>query len=143
MCNIAHQIQAGYPGIQHSGKATSCAPPFAASSMSLHVFVTDLGRSSHSGSAWVTATRMIVGGISLDDIVFSDNAAARDHARIFGCKVSALSKQITIRWQLSTPRHRSRGPVEAEQGSARGPLFYLCNRLHRSRFTHYVSFWRR
>ena len=52
--------------------------------------MTDLGRSSHSGSAWVTATRMIVGGISLDDIVFSDNAAARDHARIFGCKVSAF-----------------------------------------------------
>src|SRR5271170_6719627 len=90
MCNIAHQIHAGYPGIQHSGKATSCAPPFAASSMSLHVFVTDLGRSSHSGSAWVTATRMVGGGISLDDIVFSDNAAARDHARIFGCKVSAF-----------------------------------------------------
>lgn len=52
--------------------------------------MTDLGRSSHSASAWVTATRTVVGGISLDDIVFSDNATARDDKRIFGCKVSAF-----------------------------------------------------
>ena len=92
ICNIAHQIQAGYPGIQHSGKVTSCAPPFAASSISLHVFVTHLERSSHSGSAWVTATRTAVGGISLDDIVLSDNVAARNRARNFSCKVLAFIK---------------------------------------------------
>jgi hypothetical protein len=38
----------------------------------------------------VTATRTVVGGISLDDIVFSDNVAARGHARIVSCKVSAF-----------------------------------------------------
>jgi hypothetical protein len=33
---------------------------------------------------------MVAGGISLDDIVFSDNAAVNDHARIVSCKVSAF-----------------------------------------------------
>jgi hypothetical protein len=109
MCNIAHQIQAGYPGIQHSGKATSCAPPSAASSMSLHVFVTDLGRSSHSGSAWVTATRTVVGGISLDDIVLFDNAAARDHARV-------ISRTVLERLKLE---------LSCGTGSASEPILNL------------------
>lgn len=55
----AHQIQAGYPGIQHSGNEMSLAPLAAASSMRAHVFCTDFSRSSHSGSACVTATRMV------------------------------------------------------------------------------------
>jgi len=37
--------------------------------MSLHVFVTEPGRSSHSGSAWVTATRTAVEGLSVDDMM--------------------------------------------------------------------------
>lgn len=43
----AHQIQAGQPGIQHSDKATSFAPPLAASPMTPHAFFfcTDAARS--------------------------------------------------------------------------------------------------
>jgi hypothetical protein len=54
-----NQTQAGYPGIQHSGNDISFAPWPAASSMRLQVFSTDAFRSSHSGSAWVTATRTV------------------------------------------------------------------------------------
>lgn len=42
-----------------SAKVTSSAPPEAASSMILHVLSTDLRRSSHSGSYWATATRVV------------------------------------------------------------------------------------
>jgi hypothetical protein len=55
----ANHTQAGYPGIQHSGNDISFAPWPAASSMRLQVFLTDAFRSSHSGSAWVTATRTV------------------------------------------------------------------------------------
>ena len=46
-----YQIQHGYPGIQHSGKAINLAPFWAASAMRLQVFTTPAVRSSHSGSA--------------------------------------------------------------------------------------------
>ena len=59
----------------------SFAPPFAASSMSLHVFKTDLGRSSHSGSAWVTATRTVAVCASFEDMMGSIWAVASSHAR--------------------------------------------------------------
>ena len=62
--NRIYQIQPGYPGIQHSGKAINFAPLWAASAMRLQVFTTPAARSSHSGSAWVTATRVVS-----DDIV--------------------------------------------------------------------------
>lgn len=52
-----HQIQAGYPGIQTSGKAMSCAPFWLASSMYLMAFWTDKSRSNQHDSAWRTATR--------------------------------------------------------------------------------------
>jgi len=88
--------------------------------------VTDLGRSSHSGSAWVTATRTVVGGISLDDIVLSDNAAARDHARI-------ISRTMLERLKLG----RSCGTVPCLN-----PSLNLGDRLYTAlESTHYVSFW--
>ena len=53
-----YQIHAGYPGIQHSEKATSLAPLFAASAMRVQAFLTEELRSNQTGSACVTATRM-------------------------------------------------------------------------------------
>ncbi len=57
MAVVAHHIQAGYPGTQHSGNAMSCAPFDAASAIREQVLSTVASRSSHTGSAWVTATR--------------------------------------------------------------------------------------
>lgn len=54
-----HQIQQGYPGIQHSGNAMSSALFCAASLIRSHVFLTPAARSSHAGSAWVPATRTL------------------------------------------------------------------------------------
>lgn len=54
------QIQAGYPVIQTSGKEISFAPFAAASSIRAQVFLTAFSRSSHSGSACVTATLIVV-----------------------------------------------------------------------------------
>lgn len=47
----AYQIHAGYPGIQHSGKAISSAPFSAASAIRDTVLETELSRSNHAGSA--------------------------------------------------------------------------------------------
>jgi hypothetical protein len=47
----AYQIHAGYPGIQHSGKATSSAPFSAAWAIRDMVLDTEPSRSNHTGSA--------------------------------------------------------------------------------------------
>ncbi len=77
-----YHIHPGYPGIQHSGNATSFAPPFAASVMRLTVFCTLPGRSSHSGSACVTATRR-TGSDILGE--FSDSGHVKSRKRCVVC----------------------------------------------------------
>jgi len=54
-----YHIHPGYPVIQHSGKATIFAPPCAASEIRSSVFCTLPCKSSHAGSACVTATRRV------------------------------------------------------------------------------------
>lgn len=61
---LPHQTQAGCSGIQHLGKDIHCAPPSAASWLRLHVFFTELWRSSQAGFARVTATYGILAGVS-------------------------------------------------------------------------------
>lgn len=58
-----YHIHAGYPGIQHSGKLISWAPCEAASAIRAQVLVMVALRSSQMGSLWVTATRMVGGGV--------------------------------------------------------------------------------
>lgn len=60
-----YQIHTGYPGIQTSGKAMSCAPFWLASSMREMVFAVEASRSSQADSAWMTATRTWVGILEL------------------------------------------------------------------------------
>lgn len=64
-----YHIQAGYPGIQHSGKVTNFAPLLAASSINSQVFATVASRSSHTGSACATATLIADEGVGDEDIV--------------------------------------------------------------------------
>ena len=59
--SLAYQIHAGYPGTQHSGKATSLAPLLAASVMIVIVLATVPCRSSHTGSCWVTYYSLLSG----------------------------------------------------------------------------------
>lgn len=61
-----YQIHAGYPGIQTSGKAMSCAPFWLASSIKEMVFAVEASRSSQADSAWMTATRTWVGMLELN-----------------------------------------------------------------------------
>lgn len=55
----SHHIHPGYPVTQHSGKATSFAPPCAASEIRSSAFCTLPCKSSQTDSDWVTATRSV------------------------------------------------------------------------------------
>jgi hypothetical protein len=82
---LTNHTQAGYPGIQHSGNEISFAPRPAASSMRLHVFLTDASRSSHSGSAWVAATRILF-----------DNTLFGLYSAMSWCQLSVVIAGTTI-----------------------------------------------
>ena len=63
--------------------------------MSLHVFMTDLGRSSHSGSAWVTATRTFGDWASVEDMIESDQVNRSEEARE-GDQRACISSSVAL-----------------------------------------------
>lgn len=83
-----------------SAKLTICAPFSAAWAIYLQVFSTEAGRSSHSGSSWVTATRTVG---EVGDEADGDMAAIRqiqfDHLKRLNnirlCNVLGLYANMT------------------------------------------------
>lgn len=98
--DAAHHIQAGYPGIQHSGKAMSCAPLDAASAIREQVLSTVASRSSHTGSACVTATRtcfdvdMLTGRVSILTINLAQVARSEASLDPLNIKCPALRTEL-------------------------------------------------
>jgi hypothetical protein len=66
---VTYHTHAGYPGIQHSGNDISFAPLLAASETRAQVFLTEASKSSHSGSACVTAMRIDAGDVWAVDML--------------------------------------------------------------------------